>query len=88
MDENILIVEQFLDALDNPQLTPEKGKELQQEFIKRGVDNPALQLAYLTHPRAGTDMNDPETRGAIQRLKAEVARAKGIPVDPVRGQQS
>jgi len=87
MDENNLIVEQFLDALDNPQLTPEKGKELQQEFIKRGMDNPELQLAYLTHPRAGTDINDPETQGAIERLKAEVARRKGQPVDPMSGQK-
>jgi len=87
MDENNTLVEQYLDALDNAQLSQEMGRQLQDEFIKRGMDNPSLQLAYLMHPRSGTDMNDPETRGAIERLKAEVARRKAARADAAKSRE-
>ena len=76
MDENNALIEQYLDSLAAPEMTEVKGKQLQDAFVKRCQQNPALELAYLEHPRAEVDQNDPEVVKTIAGLKALVAQRK------------
>jgi hypothetical protein len=76
MEENNLLVEQYLDSLESPDLTSEQGGRLQNEFIRQCQGNPELQLAYLLHPRTGTDMDNPEVQRTISGLRAVVAQSK------------